>query len=242
MAAIINELKKYSSESRKQTNLRFFKTGKGEYGEGDTFIGVTVPDCRKVAGTFLDSPLFTIEKSLQSPMHEERLTALLILVEKYQKTNNENEKNDLAAFYLQNKKFVNNWDLVDLSADKILGNYLLNEKMNRKIIYELIQSPNMWDRRIGIIATFAFIRKMQFRDTFSMCERLLSDEHDLMHKACGWMLREIGKRDEKALEEFLKKHVHMMPRTMLRYAIERLPEKKRKKYLNAGKERSRTGK
>lgn len=211
--------------------MRFFKTGKGEYGEGDVFIGVTVPDCRMVVSTFLDSSLSIIEKSLKSPIHEERLTALLILGEKYKKTKSEKEKKEMVLFYLKNKKFVNNWDLVDLSADKILGNHLLNENAGRKIIYDLVESPHLWDRRIGIISTFAFIRKMQFADTLALCENLLNDKHDLMHKACGWMLREIGKRDEKALERFLQKNANKMPRTMLRYAIERFPEEKRKEYL-----------
>ncbi|MBM3282550.1 MAG: DNA alkylation repair protein [Candidatus Diapherotrites archaeon] len=233
MKGILNELKKYSSEERKRVNLRFFKTGKGEYGEGDQFHGVAVPDCRKVASTFLDIPLSTIENSLKSPIHEERLTALLILVEKYAKEKNENVKKELVEFYLKNKKYVNNWDLVDSSADKILGNHLLSEKENRKIIYDLVESPHVWDRRIGVIATFAFIKKMQFSDTFVLCEKLLKDDHDLMHKACGWMLREIGKRDEKALEGFLHTHAQRMPRTMLRYAIERFPENKRKMYLRA---------
>lgn len=211
--------------------MRFFKTGKGEYGEGDVFIGVTVPDCRMVVSTFLDSSLSIIEKSLKSPIHEERLTALLILGEKYKKTKSEKEKKEMVLFYLKNKKFVNNWDLVDLSADKILGNHLLNENAGRKIIYDLVESPHLWDRRIGIISTFAFIRKMQFADTLALCEKLLNDKHDLMHKACGWMLREIGKRDTAALEKFLKKNANKMPRTMLRYAIERFPEEKRKEYL-----------
>lgn len=233
MAAILSELKNYASVGRKQTNMRFFKTGKGEYGEGDIFIGVTVPDCRTVASTFLDSSLSTIENSLKSPIHEERLTALLILVEKYAKEKNEKTKKELVAFYLKNKKYVNNWDLVDSSADKILGNHLLNQKQNRKIIYDLAESPHLWDKRIGIIATFAFIKKMQFADTFHLCEKLLNDKHDLMHKACGWMLREVGKRDEKALEGFLQTHSKKMPRTMLRYAIERFPEHKRQTYLRA---------
>lgn len=231
MATVLNELKKYATEQRKNITVRFFKTGKGEYGEGDVFIGVTVPDCRMVASTFLDSSLSTVENSLKSPIHEERLTALLVLGEKFARTKNKNEKKDIVSFYLQNKKFVNNWDLVDTSADKILGNYLLSEKENRKIIYELVESPRLWDRRIAVVSTFAFIKKMQFADTFALCERLLKDEHDLMHKACGWMLREIGKRDEKALVKFLDTHAQRMPRTMLRYAIERFPEEKRKEYL-----------
>jgi len=229
MHTLLSELKKYASDERRKSNMRFFKTGKGEYGEGDQFIGVTVPDCRKVARTFLDSSLSDIEKSLKSTLHEERLTALLILVEKYVKEKNENAKKELVEFYLKHKKYVNNWDLVDLTAYKIVGNYLLEK--DRKILYELAQSPNIWDRRIAVISTFAFIPRMQFHDSFKLCEQLLNDQHDLMHKACGWMLREIGKRDEKALERFLHAHAKQMPRTMLRYAIERFPESKRQTYL-----------
>lgn len=233
MRSILSELKKYSSDERKRSNLRFFKTGKGEYGEGDQFLGVTVPDCRTVASTFLDSSLSAVENSLKSPIHEERLTALLVLGEKFSRAKNESEKKEIAEFYLKNKEFVNNWDLVDSSADKILGNHLLNEKESRKIIYDLVKSPQLWDRRIAVISTFAFIKKMQFTDTFALCEKLLNDDHDLMHKACGWMLREIGKRDEKALEKFLNTHAKRMPRTMLRYAIERFPEDKRQHFLRA---------
>lgn len=233
MGAIEQALKPFSSEERRVTSLRFFKTGKGEYGEGDTFIGVTVPDCRKVASTFLDSPLSIIKKSLHSPIHEARLTALLVLVEKFKRAKTESARKEIVDYYLANKKFVNNWDLVDLSADKIVGNYLLDK--NRKLIHTLSASSHLWDRRIAVVSTFAFIRNMQFQDTFVVCEKLLNDEHDLMHKACGWMLREIGKRDEKVLEVFLKKHAQRMPRTMLRYAIEKFPEAKRKEYLTIRK-------
>ncbi len=235
MAPILNELKKYATEGRKSSNMRFFKTGKGEYGEGDVFIGVTVPDCRKVAGTFLDSSLAAIENSLQSPIHEERLTALLILVKKFEKTTNAVEKKKWVDFYLKNKKFVNNWDLVDLTAGKILGNYLLQAPDERKIIYDLVESHDLWDRRIAVISTSSFIAKMQFQDTFTLCEKLINDKQDLMHKACGWMLREIGKRDVKVLEKFLNTHAKRMPRTMLRYAIEKFPEQKRKAYLTISK-------
>ncbi len=230
MQSIQKELKKYSSEERRKINLRFFKMGKGHYGEGDTFIGVTVPDCRTVARTFLDTSLPELKKIMNSPIHEERIVGLFILVENYKKAKEEREKKRIVDFYLENKKGVNNWDLVDLSADKILGAYLLDK--DKKILYHLVDSTHLWDRRIGIISTFAFIRNMQFKDTFALCEKLLSDKHDLMHKACGWMLREIGKRDEKALDGFLKKNHSKMPRTTLRYAIERFSPTKRKSYLS----------
>ncbi len=233
MHTIFNALQQYATEKRKQTNMRFFKTGKGEYGEGDQFLGVSVPDCRKVARTFLDSPLSTIEKSLESPLHEERLTALLVLVEKFKKAKKEKEQKEIVDFYLAHVHGVNNWDLVDLSADKILGSYLLEKET--KTLHDFVSSPNVWKRRIAVISTFAFIRKMRFQDTFQLTEKLLSDKHDLMHKACGWMLREIGKRDEKALEKFLEKYAQRMPRTMLRYAIECFLPNKRKAYLEKGK-------
>ncbi len=229
---LISALRRCASSERRAVNMRFFKTGKGHYGEGDTFIGVRVPDCRKVASTFLDTSLSELQHSLDSPIHEERLTALIILVEKYKKAKSEKEQKELVDFYLKNKARVNNWDLVDASTDKILGKYLVEKgKKEREILYSLAHSSHLWDRRIAIVSTFAFIRKDQFRDTFALCELLLSDKHDLIHKACGWMLREVGKRDEPALEGFLKKHSKKMPRTMLRYAIERFPEKKRKAYL-----------
>jgi 3-methyladenine DNA glycosylase AlkD len=230
MKTIRGELKRVANEEKASVLMRFFKTGKGEYGEEDIFVGVTVPETRKAARTFLDTPVSELIPSLKSPYHEERLTALLVLVEKYKKAKTEKEKKVVVDFYLKNKYAVNNWDLVDLTADKILGNYLIDK--DRKILYHYIQSKNLWERRMAVIATFAFIRKNDFNDTFKLCEKLLTDKHDLIHKACGWMLREIGKRDEKALEAFLKKHVQRMPRTMLRYAIERFPEKKRKAYLN----------
>ncbi|MFH0970452.1 MAG: DNA alkylation repair protein [Candidatus Diapherotrites archaeon] len=229
MNALREELKKYASEERRKVNIRFFKTGKGEYGEGDQFIGVTVPECRKVASTFLDTPIIQLKKTLHSPLHEERLVGLFILVEKYRKAITEKEKKKIVDFYLKNKEKVNNWDLVDLSAYKILGNYLLHQ--DKKILHTLAKSPSLWDRRIAILSTYASIQEDQFNDTFLLCEKFLSDKEDLMHKACGWMLREIGKRDEKALETFLKKHHLKMPRTMLRYSIERFPKNKREKYL-----------
>ncbi|MBU0760694.1 MAG: DNA alkylation repair protein [Nanoarchaeota archaeon] len=204
----------------------FFKTGKGQYGEGDIFLGVKVPQTRQIAKKYSDLPLNEISQLLNSKLHEERLAALLILVNNFQK----NPSKELFDFYLANTKNINNWDLVDLTAHKIVGAYL--EDKPREILYKLARSSSLWERRIAIISTFHFIRDNDFKDSLALAEILLNDSHDLMHKAVGWMLREIGKRDQSLLENFLKKHYKKMPRTMLRYAIERFEEGKRKNYLN----------
>ncbi|MEK6968554.1 MAG: DNA alkylation repair protein [Nanoarchaeota archaeon] len=204
----------------------FFKTGKGQYAEGDVFLGITVPEQREVAKKHINSSLAELELLLKSPIHEFRLTALLIAVLKYDKTNDEK----IAMWFLKNSKSANNWDLVDLSADKILGKYLLNK--DRSVLYKLAKSKNLWERRISIVSTFAFIRAEMFDDTLKICELLMYDKHDLIHKACGWMLREVGKREEKVLRKFLDSHSKRMPRTMLRYSIERLDEKSKRKYMN----------
>ena len=222
-------LQSKANPEKAEINQRFFKTGKGQYGEGDIFLGLSVPESRKIAKQFSNISFKEISKHLQSKYHEERLTALLILVEKYQKSSKINKK-QIIDFYLNNTKYINNWDLVDLTADKVLGHYLFNEK-DKSIIYNLVKSDNLWERRIAIISTFYFIKNNQFHDTLKISEQLLKDKHDLIHKAVGWMLREIGKRDEKVLENFLKKHYDTMPRTALRYAIEKFPEDKRNRYL-----------
>jgi 3-methyladenine DNA glycosylase AlkD len=226
---ITAELKRYAVPGKKELLLRFFKCGEGEYGAGDLFLGVMVPDQRKIAQKFGDIDFGEIQKLLRSSYHEVRLTALLILVKKYAVVKN---KEKIYKFYLANTHYINNWDLVDLSAPKIVGEYLLDKKNERKILYKLSRSKNIWERRIAILAAGAFIRKNQFEDTFKISGMLLKDKHDLIHKATGWMLREVGKRDRKAEESFLNKHHRQMPRTMLRYAIEKFPEKKRKYYLN----------
>ena len=210
-------------------SMRFFKTGKGHYGEGDQFIGVTVPDTRFVAKKFTHLPLSEIQTLLDSPIHEERLLGLLILVGQYQKGGEKTQK-QIFGFYLKNTGRVNNWDLVDLPADKIVGAHLEKET-NRKLLDTLSRSPNLWKKRIAIVSTFHFIRKKQFRDTFRITDALMRDPHDLLHKACGWMLREVGKRDEKALKSFLHTRYLKMPRTMLRYSIERFSPAERKKYM-----------
>ena len=223
------QLKKAGNKKTAETLQWFFKTGKGEYGEGDKFLGIKVPQIREIAKVNKDLTTSEIQKALKSKFHEERLCALLILVERYSKSN-EKTKGEIAKFYLDNTKYINNWDLVDLTAPKILGKHLLTR--NRKILFELAVSENLWERRISILSTFWFIREKQFQDSLKIAKMLLNDEHDLIHKAVGWMLREIGKRDLETEEKFLKKHYNKMPRTMLRYAIEKFPEKKRLRYLN----------
>ena len=225
---IRRDLKKLENKEKAEIISNFFKTGKGEYGEGDVFLGITVPEQRKIARRYLDIELNELNELLSSEIHEYRLTALLLLVEKYKKSDNVFKK-EIFEFYLRNTSYVNNWDLVDLTADKILGDYLFERDKN--ILYELAKSENLWERRIAIIATFSFIRKNKFDDTLRVSEILLNDKHDLIHKAVGWMLREVGKRDQGVEERFLKKYYKKMPRTMLRYAIERFDDKKRRFYL-----------
>ncbi|NOR51833.1 MAG: DNA alkylation repair protein [Gammaproteobacteria bacterium] len=209
----------------------FFKTGKGEYGEGDLFLGVRVPKLRELVKNHKKVTVDEAVELLQSKYHEERLLALLILVERFQQGGEELKK-EIYMIYLNNSLQINNWDLVDSSADKIVGGYLLNR--DRKRLYVLAKSKTVWERRIAIMATFTFIREGDFTDTLKISKALLSDSEDLIHKAVGWMLREVGKRDHLIEEEYLKKSYKQMPRTMLRYAIEKFPEKLRKAYL-AGK-------
>jgi len=208
---------------------RFFKTGPGEYGEGDRFIGVKVPVTRKVAREFKSLPLPEVERLLRSEMHEERLLALVILVGQFEK-GDEALRKRIYDFYLANTQHINNWDLVDLSAPQIVGGYL--ESRNRRPLDGLAKSASLWERRISILATHWFIRHGDFADTLRIAEKLLTDKEDLIHKAVGWMLREVGKRDVSALERFLGEHFRVMPRTMLRYAIERFPDEKRRKYMH----------
>lgn len=223
---IKQELNVLENKERAELSLRFFKTGKGEYGEGDKFLGITVPEQRKIAKKYYKSiEMKEIEELLHSKFHEHRLTALIILTMKCK--GNEKEVFD---FYLKNTKYINNWDLVDTSAHKIVGEYLLDKNID--LLRKLALSRDLWERRISIISTFAFIRHKRLKESIEIAELLLKDKHDLMHKAVGWMLREVGKKDVKTLEQFLQKHKNKIPRTMLRYAIERLPEKKRKYYMN----------
>jgi len=207
---------------------RFFKTGKGEYGEGDRFLGIRVPVLRKLAGQQKDMSLETASRLLASEFHEERLLSLLILVSLFN-TGTQKEKNAVYRVYLENTRFINNWDLVDSSAQHIVGAYLLTR--NRKPIYRLARSKLLWERRISILSTFYFIKRNEFDDTLNLSEKLLHDHADLIHKAVGWMLREIGNRNQAIEENFLKTHYQDMPRTMLRYAIEKFEKKKRMAYL-----------
>lgn len=222
-------IKNSASAERARVSQRFFKTGKGEYGEGDVFVGLTVPQCREIAKKFAHLSLEEIRGHLASELHEERMIALLILVEKY--NNEKDSRNIIFNFYLDNMSRINNWNLVDLSADKIVGKFLFEQNKDGKILTSLTKSNVLWERRIAIVSTLYFIRKNKFDLTFEVCELLMKDKHDLIHKACGWMLREVGKKDEKVLKVFLKKHYMDMPRTMLRYAIERFSQDERKRYL-----------
>jgi 3-methyladenine DNA glycosylase AlkD len=227
-AAVTKALKDIGTPEKAASSARFFKTGKGQYGYGDVFFGVTVPEQRMVAKNYAALPLVEIGKLLRSKVHECRLTGLLILVRRFVRAEAP-ERERIAAFYLRHKRRINNWDLVDLSAPSILGMHLLGK--DRSILYELARSKNLWDRRIAIIATFAFIRHGDHDDTLAIAESLLDDEHNLIHKAVGWMLREVGNRSPAVEEAFLEEHVAKMPRTMLRYAIEKFPEAKRGAWL-----------
>jgi 3-methyladenine DNA glycosylase AlkD len=227
--AIRKELHALAASETALSQQRYFKTGPGQYGEGDVFLGIKVPPLRALAQCRRDAGLDTIAELLDSPYHEERLFALLLLMQFYQ---HGDDANRTAAYelYLSKTHRINNWDLVDLSAPHIVGLHL--QGRSRNILHKLARSPMLWERRISIIATLHFIRLNDFDDTLRIAAILLQDKHDLMHKAAGWMLREVGKRDLAAEEEFLKLHYRDMPRTMLRYAIERFPERKRENYLN----------
>ncbi|MBN1575599.1 MAG: DNA alkylation repair protein [Chitinispirillaceae bacterium] len=209
--------------------MRFFKTGPGEYGEGDQFRGIKVPQIRKLVGTFSGAPLTAITELLHSPFHEDRLLALLLLVKKYQE-GNDRERAVVYRLYLANSGRINNWDLVDFTAEHIVGAHLY--RRSRRPLARLAASPLLWDRRIALLATFYFIRHDDFSETLRLVSGILDDKEDLMHKAMGWMLREIGKRDLAVEERFLRDHLAAFPRTTLRYAIERFPEKKRLAYLH----------
>ena len=221
-------IKSHVNPEQAKVYLRFFKTGKGEYGEGDQFLGIKVPVSRGIAKQFKELLLAEIQELLNSQVHEERLIGLFILVEQYRKAD-EMKKRTIYEFYLKNAKRVNNWDLVDLSAEKIIGVYLLDK--NKQVLFKLAKSKNLWEKRISIMSTFHFIRNNFYDTTLEIADVLLTDEHDLIHKAVGWMLREIGNRNLAEEEKFLKKRYKTMPRTMLRYAIEKFPEEKRQAYL-----------
>ena len=226
---IKKRLKQLANREKAEVLQRFFKTGPGEYGEGDVFIGVKVPDLRKVEKDFQDIATEDVIVLLESAIHEERLLALLILVRKYV-TGNQTAQKRIYRLYLKKTKFINSWDLVDGSAHHIVGDYLMDK--NKAPLYRLAKSEDLWERRIAILATFYFIKHGKYEETLKIAKILLTDKEDLIHKAVGWMLREIGKRDMTFEEMFLKQHYKEMPRTMLRYAIEKFPETRRKQYLN----------
>ncbi len=225
---VVRELAAAADPQRAANLVWFFKTGKGQYGEGDRFIGITVPVQRKIAMRYRDLALSGVKQLLASRIHEYRLVALEILVAQYERADEEQRKR-IVAFYLEHTDRINNWDLVDGSAPYILGHFLLNR--SRKILDRLAGSANLWERRIAIVATFAFIRNGEIEDTYRIAEKLLGDQHDLIWKAVGWALRETGKVSRPALLAFLGKHYGRMPRTTLRYAIERFTPEERKQML-----------
>jgi len=219
------DLNKLEHKEKAKILQRFFKTKKGEYGEGDIFLGLTSQQTTDIAKKYQNITSNELQELINNKIHEYRVCALRILVSQYQKSKNPK----IINFYLKNTKNINNWDLVDLSAPKILGDYLLNKE--RTTLYQLAKSNNLWENRIAILSTYTFIKNNQFEDTLSISKILLNHKHDLIHKAVGWMLREIGKKDLQILERFLKQHHKQMPRTMLRYTIERFSKAKRKVYL-----------
>ena len=221
---ITNELQALSDAEKREIFPKFFKAGKGEYGEGDCFLGVTVPNIRAIAKLHKDISIEEIRELIQSEWHEVRLCALIIMVEKSKKKD-EALRKELFNLYLSQTKRINNWDLVDLSCRFIIGEYLLDK--SRDILYQLAQSPLLWDNRIAIVSTYAFIRKGQLEDTYALSDLMMQHPHDLMHKAIGWMLREAGKRNPERLYDYVMSHRADMPRTMLRYAIEKFSPKER---------------
>jgi len=225
---IKSKVKGLANKRNAEVAQRFFKTGPGEYGEGDIFLGIRVPVLRELAKENQAITIKEAEHLLKSPIHEERLLALFILIRIYSKAEEVIKKN-IYELYLKSTKFINNWDLVDVSAEYIVGDFLLDKGKNP--LYQLAKSKNLWDRRISIMSTFCFIKRRQYSETLKVAKTLLNDKEDLIHKAVGWMLREVGKRDISLEEEFLKAHYKKMPRTMLRYAIEKFPETKRQGYL-----------
>jgi 3-methyladenine DNA glycosylase AlkD len=231
---IVKRLRELGDSDIAAHSQRFFKTGPGEYGEGDRFLGIRVPVIRKCVRQYREISLPDAVELLQSPFHEARLLALLILVAKYSRAKEDAERKTIYRSYLDHIEFINNWDLnwdlVDSSAEYIVGAHLFSR--DRRPIYRLARSEDLWERRIAVMATFHFVKKEDFADTLAIAELLLNDKEDLIHKAVGWMLREVGNRDHKTEEKFLKKHYKQMPRTMLRYAIEKLPETERLAYLH----------
>ena len=225
---VINALKTLATEERRKVNEWFFKTGKGEYGYGDIFLGVTAPDIRRIAKKFSQEiSLQELTELIRNPIHEVRLCALIILVNKYKKENSDK----IYQYYMAHLTAINNWDLVDSSAPYIVGDYLYKHPEKSKILIDFSHSENLWVRRISIVSTFTFIKNNEFNTTLKIAKLLLNDNHDLIHKALGWMLREIYKRDERIIKRFLRQNYSQIPRTTLRYAIERMDTEERLLYL-----------
>lgn len=223
------ELREKANKARAKNLQRFFKTGAGEYGEGDLFLGIAVPEVRKIAKKFKDLELSEASDLIGSKFHEERQACLFIMVEKFNEED-EKEKKKIFDFYIKNRKGINNWDLIDLSAPKIVGVWL--DGKDKSLLYKFARSKDIWERRIAVLSTFYYIQRGDCKDALKIAEILKNDKHNLIQKAVGWMLREVGKRcSQKTEEEFLKKYYKIMPRTMLRYAIEKFSEKERKKWL-----------
>ena len=228
MHPLEQELLSKKDKEKAKIYAGFFKTGKGQYGEGDIFLGVTVPQQRVIAKKYMQLTFDDLEYFLKSSIHEFRFTSLVILTQKFTK-GTEKEKKEIFNFYLKQRKYINNWDLIDCTTPNIIGAYLFDK--DKSLLYQFAKSPSLWERRMAILATFYFIKKKSYKETIEIAEILLQDKQDLIHKATGWMLRELGKKDQKEEEEFLKKHAQTMPRTMLRYAIEHFSEEKRKFYM-----------
>lgn len=227
---IIEALKDKAVPEKAAFFPRFFKSGPGEYGEGDQFLGVKVPDQRKVAKQFFkEIRLDELSELLKSPLHEVRLTSLIALVYRYQKTKKEEERKELVDFYLAHLPYVNNWDLVDTSCHAILGAYYLDKE--KGLFYDLAEKDHLWSQRIAMVSSYYWIKRGEFADALALAEKLKDHPHDLIHKAVGWMLREVGNQDFESEFEFLKKHYHSLPRTALRYAIEKFPEDLRQDFL-----------
>lgn len=227
-AFILNELLSMANPEKATFLQRFFKTGPGQYAEGDVFLGLIVPLTRSIAKANIQTPLAELQLLIQSEYHEARLCALLIVVEQFKKAQ-EPERKILYDFYLKNARRINNWDLVDVTCPHVVGAYLLDKDRSR--LYELVASDNLWEQRIAMVSTLTLIRNREFTDTFALAERLLTHKHDLMHKAMGWMLREVGKKNREELTAFLERHATTLPRTSLRYAIEHYPEAERQYFL-----------
>ena len=230
LSAIRKELARCADKRQASLLQRFFKTGPGEYAEGDRFLGIKVPVVRSIAKKYCGLSLRDIRQLLRSPLHEERFLALIVLIAQFQK-GDQTKKETIYKLYLRSTKHINNWDLVDVSAKHIVGAYLLDK--DKSVLGELARSRDLWERRIAVLSAFHFIEKGLFDDTLRIAQELRDDPEDLIHKAVGWMLREVGKRDLAKEESFLKKYYRKMPRTMLRYAIEHFPESKRQAYLKS---------